>query len=116
MRPVILKSVGTRRPGSPANPSAAPARSLLSDSLAWCDRGRLAGATDSRGARAHATVALEMRGIEEHSGDIPVLNLLSHRQEGLLNVCGVLGRRLEEGDVQLIGEFLHNAKQVVPMK
>lgn len=57
-----------------------------------------------------------MRGIEEHSGDIPVLNLLGHRQEGLLDVCGVLGRRLEEGDVQLIGKFLHNAEQVVHMK
>lgn len=38
----------------------------------------------------------------------PILDLLSHRQESLLNVGGVLCRGLEEGNVQLISEFLYD--------
>lgn len=37
---------------------------------------------------------------------VPVLDLLSHRQESLLDVGCVLGRRLEEGDRELICELL----------
>ena len=35
-----------------------------------------------------------------------LLDLASHGQEGLLDVAGVLGRRLEEGDTKTVGEFL----------
>jgi hypothetical protein len=35
-----------------------------------------------------------------------LLDLAGHGQEGLLDVAGVLGRRLEEGDAQAVGEFL----------
>jgi len=38
--------------------------------------------------------------------DKPVLDLLSHGQEGLLNVGRILGGCLQEGDAQRIGEFL----------
>lgn len=38
--------------------------------------------------------------------DVPILNLLRHRQESLFNVGRVLGRSLKEWDVQLIREFL----------
>ena len=36
----------------------------------------------------------------------PVLNLLSHRQECLLDVRRVLRRRLQEGDGELVRELL----------
>lgn len=36
----------------------------------------------------------------------PVLDLLGHRQESLLNVGGVLRRGLKEGNAQLVSEFL----------
>ena len=35
-----------------------------------------------------------------------VLDLLGHGQEGLLNVGGTLGRRLEERNVELVGKLL----------
>ena len=35
-----------------------------------------------------------------------LLDLAGHGQEGLLDVAGVLGRRLEEGDAEAVGEFL----------
>jgi hypothetical protein len=35
-----------------------------------------------------------------------LLDLASHGQESLLDVAGVLGRGLEEGDAQAVGEFL----------
>ena len=35
-----------------------------------------------------------------------LLDLARHRQEGLLDVARVLGRGLEEGDAQAVGEFL----------
>ena len=37
---------------------------------------------------------------------IPVLNLLGHRQESLLDVGRVLRRRLQEGDGELVRELL----------
>lgn len=43
------------------------------------------------------------RGLQRHA---PVLDLLGHGQEGLLYVGRVLCRGLEEGDVELVGEFL----------
>jgi hypothetical protein len=38
--------------------------------------------------------------------DAPVLDLLCHGQERLLDVCSILGGRLEERDGQLVREFL----------
>ena len=45
--------------------------------------------------------------------DVPILDLLGHRQESLLNVGSILCRGLEEGDVQLIREFLKDPASVV---
>lgn len=56
------------------------------DSLALADRDR--GLVVHRG-RAHA-----------------LLDLPGHGQKGLLDVGSVLGRRLEEGDAEAVGEFL----------
>lgn len=36
----------------------------------------------------------------------PLLDLASHGQEGLLDIAGVLGRGLEEGDAKAVSEFL----------
>ena len=44
--------------------------------------------------------------------DAPILDLLGHRQESLLNISSILGRGLEEGDVQLIREFLKDPASV----
>jgi hypothetical protein len=38
--------------------------------------------------------------------DSPVLDLLGHGKESLLDVGGVLGRGLEEGDAELVGKAL----------
>lgn len=38
-----------------------------------------------------------------------LLDLPSHGQESLLDIAGVLGRGLEEGDAQAVGELLWNA-------
>ena len=44
--------------------------------------------------------------------DVPILDLLGHCQESLLDVSRVLRRGLEEGNVQLIGKFLKGAASV----
>ena len=41
--------------------------------------------------------------------DLPILDLLRHGQEGLLNVRRVLRRGLEEGNAELVGKFLQSA-------
>jgi len=46
--------------------------------------------------------------------DAPILDLLGHCQESLLNVCSVLRRGLKEWDVQLISEFLRDPVSVAP--
>jgi hypothetical protein len=43
--------------------------------------------------------------------DLPVLDLLRHSQEGLLDIRCILRRCLQEGNAQLVGKFLHG-KQV----
>lgn len=43
--------------------------------------------------------------------DVPILDLLSHRQEGLFDVGCVLSRGLQEGDAELIRELLRNGKE-----
>jgi hypothetical protein len=35
-----------------------------------------------------------------------LLDLACHSQESLLNVAGILGRGLKEGNAQAVGEFL----------
>jgi len=45
--------------------------------------------------------------------NVPIFDLLGHRQECLLNVSSILCRGLEEGDVQLIREFLKDPASVV---
>lgn len=42
-----------------------------------------------------------------------LLDLAGHGQEGLLDVAGVLGRRLEEGDAEAVGEFLRRSVSIV---
>lgn len=68
---------------------AAATASLLLNVLAKTLDRRLATGSRSHRVRAHA-----------------VLDLLRHGQESLLNVGRVLGRRLEEGNVELVGERL----------
>lgn len=41
-----------------------------------------------------------------------LLDLASHGQESLLNVAGVLGGGLEEGDAQAVSEFLEEGCQL----
>ena len=43
----------------------------------------------------------------ERQGILPVLDLLCHCQESLLDIRGILCGCLKEGDGQLIGEFLY---------
>lgn len=42
----------------------------------------------------------------EAEPNLPVLDLLRHGQESLLDIGGVLGRSLQERNTELIGEFL----------
>jgi hypothetical protein len=42
------------------------------------------------------------RGLRTHA----LLDLAGHRKEGLLDVGGVLGRGLEEGNAKAVGELL----------
>ena len=54
-------------------------------------------------ARTHLDTGLGVgRGLGTHT----LLDLAGHGQESLLNVGGVLGRGLEEGDAQAVGELL----------
>ena len=45
-------------------------------------------------------------GVVRRRGAHALLDLAGHGQEGLLDVAGVLGRGLEEGDAQAVGELL----------
>jgi hypothetical protein len=46
--------------------------------------------------------------------DSPVLDLLGHGQESLLDVGSVLGRGLEERNSELVGEFLRSRWRLAP--
>ena len=43
-----------------------------------------------------------------------LLDLAGHGEESLLDVAGVLGRGLEEGDAQAVGEFLRVIESASP--
>jgi hypothetical protein len=85
------------------------------DVLARCDRRRFGGSDTSRG-RSHS-VTRKVSHNREHRLkrlDVPILDLLGHCQESLLNVGSILRRGLKEGDVQLISEFLSDPVSVAP--
>ena len=42
--------------------------------------------------------------------NVPVFDLLSHRQEGLLDVGGILSGSLQEWNGQLVREFLKHSQ------
>lgn len=73
--------------------------------LSWGDSCRFSG-TCLRG-RTHAERSKIMRNtrIPQYKG-IPVFDMLSHGQEGLLNICRILGGSLKERNIQLIRKFL----------
>lgn len=52
-------------------------------------------------------------GVVGGGGPHALLDLPGHGQEGLLDVAGVLGRGLEEGDAQAVGELLWEGRQSV---
>ena len=83
---------------------AAATALLLVDALSRRDGRRLAGARCCR-ARAHPVIWRQY-GSYMKDYRAPVLDLLRHCQECLLDVGGVLRRRLEEGDGKLVREFL----------
>ena len=45
-------------------------------------------------------------GVVRRRGAHTLLDLASHGEEGLLDIAGVLGGGLEEGNAQAVGEFL----------
>lgn len=68
---------------------------------------RLAAAVVGRRANTLALTDLHTRlGVVGCGGAHALLDLTGHGQESLLDVAGVLGRGLEEGDTQAVGEFL----------
>lgn len=85
---------------------AASASSLLLNVLAKSlDRG-LAARPRRHRVGAHASGVSTGLGIVSSSKDLPVLDLLGHGQESLLDVGRVLGRSLQERNAELVGERL----------
>ncbi len=67
----------------------------------------LAAAVVGVGANALALADLDSRfRVVGGCGAHALLDLAGHGQESLLDVAGVLGRSLEEGDSQAVGKFL----------
>jgi hypothetical protein len=66
--------------------------------LCWWERERLAAAAGAAGLHALALADLH--------GGLVVDGGVAHGQEGLLDIAGVLGRGLEEGDAEAVCEFL----------
>ena len=77
---------------------------ILSQSL---DR-RLASRAGSHRSGSHSDVSYHVA-ISLNEVGSPVLDLLGHGQESLLNVGGVLGGRLEEWDTKLICKGLEGS-------
>lgn len=70
-------------------------------------RGCLAAAVAGAGRYAVAGADLDVwLGVVGGGGPHALLDLPGHGQESLLDVAGVLGRGLEEGDAQAVGELL----------
>lgn len=75
----------------------------------------LAAAVVSRGSNALSLADLHTGlGVVRRRGAHALLNLASHGQESLLDVARVLGRGLEEGDAQAVGEFLYSKSITYP--
>jgi hypothetical protein len=70
--------------------------------------GRLAAAARLVGGDAltGSDVDVGFRVVSSDAAAHALLNLAGHGQEGLLDVASVLGRSLEEGDAERVGEFL----------
>ena len=92
---------------------AASARRGLLDVLARGGRRGFGISDTSRGGFHSVTRKVSHIRIKVlESLDVPILDLLGHCQESLLNVGSVLRRDLEEGNVQLIGEFLNDPTSI----
>ena len=48
----------------------------------------------------------------EYKLNSPVLDLLCHGQESLLDICRILRRSLKERDSKLIGKFLQQQREI----
>lgn len=73
--------------------------------------GPLAAATRRSGLDALALAHLHSRLIVHGGRSHALLDLPCHRQEGLLHIRSVLGRGLEEGDSEAVGELLSGRKR-----
>jgi len=92
---------------------AASARRGLLDVLARGDRRGFGISDTSRGGSHSVTRKVSHIRVKVLGGlDVPILDLLGHCQESLLNVGSVLRRSLEEGNVQLISEFLNDQTSI----
>jgi hypothetical protein len=69
-------------------------------------RGHLTTAASGSRLNTLALTNLDGGFVVDSSGAHALLDLSSHGQEGLLDVACVLGRCLEEGDSDTVGEFL----------
>lgn len=67
---------------------------------------RLAAAPSGAGLNSLALTDLYRRLVVGSGSSHPFLNLSGHGEEGLLNVRGILGRCLEEGDSETVSKFL----------
>jgi hypothetical protein len=74
--------------------------------LCWWRRERLTAAAGAAGL--HALTLADLHGRLVVNGGVAhaLLDLAGHGQEGLLDIAGVLGRGLEEGDAEAVCEFL----------
>lgn len=67
---------------------------------------RLAASACRPGLNTLTLSDLHSRLVVDGSSAHAFLDLSCHRQEGLLHVRGILGRRLQEGNSKAISEFL----------
>ena len=76
------------------------------DVLTRSDHRGFRGSDTSR--RSHSVMQKVSYSLKQELGELsaPILDLLGHGQESLFYISSVLGRGLEEGNVQLISEFL----------
>ena len=87
------------------SPLAAAARLLLLHGLTWCDCRRFRGPWRCRGG-SHSVSWCQGNGTLVLTHNIPVFDLLGHCQESLFDIGSILSWSLQEGDRQLVREFL----------
>lgn len=66
-------------------------------------------AARAAGGRAHTLAGADLNAgfrVARRRSAHALLDLAGHGEEGLFDVAGVLGRGLEEGDAEAVGEFL----------